>query len=136
MPYLLNLLKAACLAALVCSVAHAGLIVGTRAIGNSGVGATDATGVVVNTDGIGHVLVVPYFNAQGGNVSILSVVNTDIINGKAVKVRYRGASNADNLLNLTVFLAPGMSGMPLFPKMLSLVLRSFLQTSQAVRCPA
>jgi hypothetical protein len=106
-PYLLNLLKAACLAALACSVAHAGLIVGTRAIGNSGVGATDATGVVVNTDGIGHVLVVPYFNAQGGNVSILSIINTDIINGKAVKVRYRGASNADNLLNLTVFLAPG-----------------------------
>jgi len=58
-------------------------------------------------DGIGHMLVVPYYTVQGGNASLLNIVNTDKTNGKAVKVRFRGASNADDVFNFTLFLSPG-----------------------------
>lgn len=58
-------------------------------------------------DGIGHMLVVPYYTVQGGNATLLNIVNTDRTNGKAVKVRFRGASNADDVFNFTLFLSPG-----------------------------
>lgn len=55
----------------------------------------------------GHILVVPYFTAQDGNMSVFHVVNTDTINGKAVKVRFRGASNSDDILDFQLFMSPG-----------------------------
>lgn len=54
-----------------------------------------------------HILVVPYFTAQDGNMSVFHVVNTDTVNAKAVKVRFRGASNSDDILDFQVFLSPG-----------------------------
>ncbi len=66
-----------------------------------------ATKLAVSPDGVGHILTVPYFSTQGGNMTLLNVVNTDMINGKAVKVRFRGASNSDDLLDFQVFLSPG-----------------------------
>jgi len=59
------------------------------------------------TTGIGHILVVPYFTTQGANHSLLNIVNTDEVNGKAVKLRYRGALNSDDLFDITVYLSPG-----------------------------
>jgi len=61
----------------------------------------------VSHEGIGHMLVVPYFSVQGGNVSLLNLVNTDRVNGKAVKVRYRGAAHGNAVYDFTVFLSPG-----------------------------
>ena len=58
-------------------------------------------------DGVGHMLIVPYYTAQAGNATLLNIVNTDKVNGKAVKVRFRGASNADDVFNFTLFLSPG-----------------------------
>jgi len=58
-------------------------------------------------DGIGHMLVVPYYTVQSGNATLLNIVNTDQLHGKAVKVRFRGASNADDVFNFTLFLSPG-----------------------------
>lgn len=66
-----------------------------------------ATVLAVNPAGLGHNLVVPYYTAQNGNDTYLSIVNTDMRNGKAVKVRFRGASNSDDVLDFTVLLSPG-----------------------------
>jgi hypothetical protein len=68
--------------------------------------SADATKFVVNSDGIGHVLVVPYFSVQNGNSTLLNLVNTDSINGKAVKIRFRGASNSDDIFDFLVFMSP------------------------------
>lgn len=56
--------------------------------------------------GAGHILLVPYFTTQNSNMSVFHVVNTDTVNGKALKVRFRGAANSDDILDFTVFLSP------------------------------
>ena len=61
----------------------------------------------VNESGAGIIQIVPYFTAQDGNATVLHVVNTDTTNAKAVKIRFRGASNSDDLLDFQVFLSPG-----------------------------
>ena len=89
-------------------VAHAGVIPGTGNVPTATqLGTTDAVGFQMAESGPGHVLVVPYFTAQGGQMSVLHLVNTDLSNGKAVKLRYRGAGNADTLLDMVVLLSPG-----------------------------
>ena len=55
----------------------------------------------------GHILLVPYFSTQGGNATLLNITNTDTVNGKAVKVRFRGAANSDDLYDFQVLLSPG-----------------------------
>lgn len=69
--------------------------------------AGSATDLAVNADGTGHILLVPYFTAQADNVTLLNLVNTDTKNGKAVKLRARGAANSDDLYDITVLLSPG-----------------------------
>jgi len=76
-------------------------------IPNGALTPTTATGFAVNPNGIGHALIVPYFTTQNGNVTLLSITNTDIVNGKAVKVRFRGAANSDDIFDFQVFLSPG-----------------------------
>lgn len=66
-----------------------------------------ATTMIVNPQGVGHILLVPYYTAQNGNDTYINIVNTDMRNGKAVKVRFRGASNSDDVLDFTVYLSPG-----------------------------
>ena len=68
---------------------------------------TDATKLTVTPDGIGHILLAPYFSTQNGNGTLLSIVNTDTTNGKAVKVRFRGAANSDDVFDFSLFLSPG-----------------------------
>ncbi|MDH4448888.1 MAG: cell surface protein [Acidovorax sp.] len=69
--------------------------------------ARTATGLAVAEGGVGHALVVPYYNAQNGNMTVLHVTNTDQTNGKLVKVRFRSASNSDDVLDFQVFMSPG-----------------------------
>ncbi len=78
---------------------------GAQAIVTIGTGA--AGNLALGTDGIGHMLVVPYYNAQGANNTLLSITNTDTTNGKAVKVRFRGAANSDDVYDFQVFMSPG-----------------------------
>jgi hypothetical protein len=67
-----------------------------------------ATGsIVLNANGIGHQLVFPYFTAQNGNATLMTITNTDTTNGKLVKVRFRGAGNSDDLYDFQVALSPG-----------------------------
>lgn len=58
-------------------------------------------------DGIGHILLVPYFTVQNGNSTLLNIVNTDTVNGKAVKVRFRGGRDSDDVFDFQLFLSPG-----------------------------
>lgn len=87
--------------------ASAGVIVGSATPTAATLGASDADTLVVSNGGIGHALITPYFNAQNGNATIISLTNTDTNNGKAVKVRFRGASNSDDILDFTVLMSPG-----------------------------
>ena len=60
-----------------------------------------------NDTGIGHILITPYFSTTNNTGTLLSVVNTDTHNGKAVKVRFRGAANSDDVFDFQVLLSPG-----------------------------
>jgi len=71
------------------------------------VGGATADTLELNPNGIGHQLVVPYFSTQSGNATLLNIVNTDTINGKLVKVRFRGAGNSDDLFDFQVLMSPG-----------------------------
>ncbi|WP_243019826.1 cell surface protein [Simplicispira sedimenti] len=68
---------------------------------------TPAVALNPTVTGVGHILVVPYFTTQGTNATLLNLVNTDTVNGKAVKLRFRGASNSDDIFDITIFLSPG-----------------------------
>lgn len=68
---------------------------------------TNATVERVRGTGAGHQLVVPYFNTQNGNATLFNIVNTDTVNGKAVKVRFRGGSNSDDVFDFQLYLSPG-----------------------------
>ena len=70
-------------------------------------GGATADSLELNTNGIGHQLVVPYFSTQSGNATLLNIVNTDTTNGKLVKVRFRGAGNSDDLYDFQVLMSPG-----------------------------
>ena len=83
----------------------AGFAGGAHAVTNLA-GAT-ATNLQFGNTGTGHMLVVPYFSTQDGNSTLLSIINTDETKGKAVKVRFRGAANSDDIYDFQVFLSPG-----------------------------
>ena len=74
---------------------------------NTGMVAPTGTTLELNDKGAGNILIVPYATSADSNVSVMHVVNTDTVHGKAVKVRYRGAANSDDILDFTVFLSPG-----------------------------
>ena len=67
---------------------------------------SNATALELNPGGRGHYLFTPYYSAQGTIGTMFSVTNTDPVNGKALKVRFRGAANSDDVLDFTVFLSP------------------------------
>ena len=80
-----------------------GLLIGAA----STMSTSGATALELSDGGVGHMLLVPYYNAQNGNMTVLHVVNTDTLNGKAVKVRFRGAANSDDVMDFQVFMSPG-----------------------------
>ena len=67
---------------------------------------SNATAETVIPGGIGHQLIIPYYNTQSGNATLFNLVNTDTVNGKAVKMRFRGASNSDDVFDFQVYLSP------------------------------
>ncbi len=77
------------------------------AIGSLGLAGAANAAMSVNPGGIGHQLVFPYFSAQGDNATLLTITNTDTVNGKLVKVRFRGAANSDDLFDFQVLMSPG-----------------------------
>ena len=87
----------------------AAMVGGLSGVANAAVITTGANAATLDptTTGVGHVLVVPYFSTQANNKTLLNIVNTDTTNGKAVKLRYRGAANSDDIFDITVYLSPG-----------------------------
>ena len=78
----------------------------------AGLGALGATGaaqaVNVNPDGLGQVLIYPYYTTQGTNApynSLLSVVNSTN-SGKVVKVRFLEGKNSTEVLDFNLWLSP------------------------------
>jgi hypothetical protein len=69
--------------------------------------ATTATVLEFNGRDVGHQLIVPYFTTQNGQATLINVTNHDQTNGKAVKVRFRGAANSDDIFDFTLFLSKG-----------------------------
>ncbi len=72
-----------------------------------GLGAVGAHAFEVQSRGVGDMLIVPYFTTQSNNATLLNLTNTDLKSGKAVKVRFRGAANSDDVFDFQVFLSPG-----------------------------
>ena len=64
-----------------------------------------ANAVFLNPDGLGSVLVYPYYTVNGGNGTFISVVNTTN-EGKAVKVRFLEAYNSREVLDFNLYLSP------------------------------
>ena len=91
--------------ALSITAALVGLTGGAHAMTN--LGGASATVSEFNGGGPGHKLIVPYFSTQNNNNTLLNIINTDLHNGKAVKVRFRGAANSDDIFDFQVFLSPG-----------------------------
>jgi len=61
--------------------------------------------VNVNPDGLGQVLLYPYYSARGGNATLISIVNTTE-RGKAVKIRFIEALNSREVLDFNIYMSP------------------------------
>ena len=67
--------------------------------------ASVANAVNVNPDGLGQVLLFPYYTARGGNNTLISIVNTTE-RGKAVKIRFIEAINSREVLDFNIYMSP------------------------------
>jgi hypothetical protein len=84
------------------------LYVAIAAIG--AVGAGGAQAVNIATDGLGEVLIYPYYTVNNDSAghpynTLLSVVNTTATT-KAVKMRFREGKNSREVLDFNIFLSP------------------------------
>src|SRR3990167_1968226 len=83
-------------------------------IGGLGFAGAASAEVLVGTGlaGAGSVnevqgLLIDTATPANSTMTVLHVVNTDSLNGKAVKVRLRGAANSDDVMDFQVYLSPG-----------------------------
>jgi len=63
-----------------------------------------AQAVNINPDGLGEVLIYPYYTTNGGNATVLSVVNTTD-HAKAVKVRFKEGANSREVLDFNLYMS-------------------------------
>ncbi len=63
-----------------------------------------AQAVNINPDGLGQVLIYPYYTVNGGNSTLLSVVNTTG-EAKAVKVRFTEGQNTREVLDFNLYMS-------------------------------
>ncbi len=64
-----------------------------------------AQAVNINPDGLGQVLIYPYYTTNGLNQTVLSVVNTTDF-AKAVKVRFKEGKNSREVLDFNLYMSP------------------------------
>jgi len=64
-----------------------------------------AQAVNINPDGLGQVLIYPYYTTNGGNTTVLSVVNTSE-DAKAIKVRFMEGQNSQEVLDFNLYMSP------------------------------
>lgn len=60
--------------------------------------------VNVNPDGLGQVLLYPYYSARGGNDTFVTIVNTTD-RAKAVKIRFLEALNSQEVLDFNIYMS-------------------------------
>jgi len=60
----------------------------------------------VNNDGIGEILLFPFYSAENGNVTNINLVNTTS-HGKAVTVGFIEGENSQEVLDFNVYMSPG-----------------------------
>ncbi|MCB1589126.1 MAG: hypothetical protein KDI56_09505 [Xanthomonadales bacterium] len=63
-----------------------------------------ATALNLSHEGVGQVLIYPFYSANGGNDTLISVVNTTA-NSKAVKVRFIEGYNSREVLDFNLYLS-------------------------------
>ena len=68
--------------------------------------AAHAQPVSLSAEGIGQVLIYPYYTVRNGWTTLLSIVNNDSVNGKAVKVRFLEGKNGASVASFNLFMAP------------------------------
>jgi len=71
--------------------------------GAAGIAGT-AQAVNLNPDGLGQVLLYPYYTSNGGNQTLLSVINTTD-SAKAVKVRFLEGFNSREVLDFNLYMS-------------------------------
>lgn len=69
------------------------------------VAGTNANAVMLNPRGTGQVLLFPYYTVNGGNDTLVSIVNTTLYT-KAVRVRIAEGENGRDAYSVNVYLAP------------------------------
>lgn len=69
------------------------------------VATSHAQPVHVSAEGVGQVLIYPYYTTRNGWSTLLSIVNNDAANGKAIKLRFLEGKNGALVASLNVFLA-------------------------------
>jgi hypothetical protein len=67
--------------------------------------ASSASALNLNPDGLGQVLVYPYYTVNDGNQTLVTVVNTTN-RVKAVKVRFLEGRNSKEVLDFNLYLSP------------------------------
>lgn len=68
-------------------------------------GTGSAQAVNLSENGLGQVLLFPYYTAQGNEETLITLVNTTSA-GKAVKVRFREAYNSREVLDFNIYMSP------------------------------
>lgn len=76
------------------------------ALGSMAGVASAAPGPAVAANGVGQINVLPYYSVQDSYNTLMTITNTDTVNGKAVKVRFRAAEWSDDALDFQIFLSP------------------------------
>ncbi len=67
--------------------------------------ASTASAVNVNSDGVGQLLLYPYYSASNGNATNIAIVNTTA-QTKAVKVRFSEGGNSWEVMDFNLYLSP------------------------------
>lgn len=80
---------------------HAAVLAGLGAL--TAAGTADA--VHINPDGVGQVLIFPYYTARAGNFTALSIINTTS-QTKAVKVRFLEGKASREVLDFNLWMSP------------------------------
>jgi len=66
--------------------------------------STGANAMTLGAHGVGQVLIYPYYTVNGGNGTLISIVNTNE-EGKALKVRFREALNGRVVADFNLYLS-------------------------------
>ncbi len=75
------------------------------AVSSVGIANTASAAVHINPNGLGQVLIYPYYTTRAGTDTYLSVVNTTS-SSKAVKVRFTEGKNSREVLDFNLYLSP------------------------------